>query len=86
MPDTRLQATPADVDRWVRAVQSMTAAELGDFERRIRGAYQPHSLIDLVRAIVVRRVELERPSWFRVKPTHRKPADGFLATGPLYRG
>ena len=49
-------------------------------------AYQHHSLIDLIRAIVVRRAELKRASWFRIRPTYRKPAGGFLAIGPLYRG
>ena len=52
----------------------------------MRRTYQHHSLIDLIRAIVVRRAELERARRFRIKPTYRKPAGGFLAIGPRYRG
>lgn len=86
MPDTRPEATIEDVERWVEAVQTMAAEELGDFERRTRGAFQHHSLVDLIRAIVVRRAELERATWFRIRPSYQKPAGGFLAIGPLYRG
>jgi hypothetical protein len=64
----------------------MSADELGNFERQTRRAYQHHSLIDLIRAIVVRRAQLERARWFRVRPTYQRPAGGFLAIGPLYPG
>jgi hypothetical protein len=36
----------------------MPAEELEAFERETRRTYQHHSLIDLIRAIVVRRAEL----------------------------
>src|SRR5688572_11327921 len=84
--DTRPEATPDDVARWCEAVAGMTAAELGELERSTRRAYQHHSIVDLIRAVVVRRAELERASWFRVKPSYPKTANGFLARGPLYRG
>jgi hypothetical protein len=86
MPDARPEATTEEVARWVADVQTMTADQLSDFDRRTCRAYQHHSLIDLIRAIAVRREQLERASWFRIKPTYRKPAGGFLAIGPLYRG
>ena len=80
------EANPDDVARWCEAVATMPADELGQLERETRRRYQHHSIVDLIRAIVVRRAEIERASWFRVKPTYQKPAGGFLAIGPLYRG
>jgi hypothetical protein len=81
-PNPRPEAAPDDVARWCEAVQTMPAEELAAFERRMRRTYQHHSLIDLIRAIVVRRAELERARRFRIKPTYQKPAGGFLAIGP----
>lgn len=64
----------------------MPADELGRLEREKRQAYQHHSIVISSGAIVVRRAELERASWFRGKPSCPKTANGFLGRGPLYRG
>ena len=76
-PDSRPEAAPDDVARWCEAVKAMPADELAEFERQTRRAYQRHSLIDLIRAIVVRRAELERGRWFRIKPPTKNPQAGF---------
>src|SRR5688500_348475 len=70
----------------VRGRSDDAAEELAQFERRIRAAFQHHSLIDLVVAIHNRRERLEGEGWYRVRPTYRKPAGGFLGIGPRYRG
>jgi hypothetical protein len=84
-PDSRPEAAPDDVARWCEGVRTMPAEELATFERRIRATFQHHSLIDLIVAIHNRRERLERDGWYRVRP-YRKPAGGFLAIGPRYRG
>ena len=84
--DSRPEAAPDDVARWREGVRGMSAEELATFERRTRRAFQHHSLIDLLVAIHNRREQLERGRWFRIRPTYRKPAGGFLAIGPRYRG
>jgi hypothetical protein len=37
MRDTRPEAAPDDVARWVDAVQTMNAQDLGEFDRAARG-------------------------------------------------
>jgi hypothetical protein len=54
VPESRPEADPNDVARWCEAVRTVSADELGRFERQTRRAYQHHSLIDLIRAIAAR--------------------------------
>jgi hypothetical protein len=77
--DSRPEASREDVARWVDAVRTMPPEELGAFERQTRRTYQHHSLIDFIRAVVIRREQLERDGWYRMGPSYRKPAGGFLA-------
>ena len=84
--DTRPEAHPEHVARWCEAVRTMAADELAAFERQTRRSYQHHSLIDFIREVVVRRHQLEREGWYRVRPSYQKPAGGFLVIGPTYRG